>query len=151
MSSTTLLDTTSWLSSSSSGLHGLENNALYSSIWEELYFNTYLESRAAYAHSKAWYFANCISKLNLDLTLFRSITMFSVYVWGIFRKILSVPQNNVMDLNNVMKDSTWNHNVLYQYVCMKFGILCLIGWVLPASTRCKGIDACECTSQPSNV
>ena len=44
----------------------------------------------------------------LYITLFRSITMlcgifsYSIWIWGIFRIILSIPHNIVMDLNNVM-------------------------------------------------
>ena len=43
--STILLDITSWLSLSSSGLKWLENNALHSYILEKFQLNTYLESR----------------------------------------------------------------------------------------------------------
>ena len=52
-----------------------------------------------------------------DITLCRFITMFcgtnnimwtiphiQSYIWGIFRMILSVPQNIVMNMNNVMDD-----------------------------------------------
>ena len=60
------------------------------------------------------------------------VTYHSNWIWGIFCKILSVPQNIVMNMNNVMKLSPTRHNLVsHNKPCMtvlKLYMIVLIGF-----------------------
>ena len=107
-------------------------------IWGETYVNIRNNNWYCIVHPNIFVMWHCHKSF---ITLLRSITMlcgdwhyfikYSPYqdrMWGISCGILSVPQNIVMDINNVMLNFGWKNNVVGVSIC----IIAYLGEITPS-------------------